>query len=254
MPKKNPDSEEYFYDADATLRQMKSAPENFPKTWAVLYRWASRLQAEWVNMAKEFKPGWWGAQYLGFNGSNIKIRITDSLTIEIYHDNSGSKYDFQKVVHEGRSEYDLKRMLQTSEKVRFRKKDGRRYLIIPMPTGKGGKKGASFIMTKVGENPEISAVSGRRIIRNIYSYQRLQRGNTTAFPQTDRAGRTSYRQAKLVTMTEGQAGWRYPAFDGVNYQKIIEEMRDKSKDRITLELTEAMREDISAYMTAQAKK
>lgn len=83
---------------------------------------AEQVQSNWMQAVEDAKL--WTGEKKPYRGS-IQWQMTGSLTAEVWSD-----YKYAEEIETGRPAKDLKRMLDTSDRVR-RTKDGRRFLIIP---------------------------------------------------------------------------------------------------------------------------
>ncbi len=200
---------------------LRQHPQKFPHSLAAMAQWGDEAARQWVKLAQSKgrsfgQQGWWLRNYLGANAKNISWRFAEGLAVRVFHDNKGSKYDFGRVIEQGRPPYELKRALYTSRKVRYNKQ-GQPYLIIPFPESSGAP---DIYAKKRGERRE-PAKDGSPVLRNIYSYHRQAQGSLVAFEQVDRLGRPHRSLLRWKTMSARSAGWRYPAVPGFRYSQAV---------------------------------
>lgn len=114
----------------------------FPNLAQAVKMIASAAHGQWLSYAQGAPlPG--GRSMTPRSGAylkSIQLRQIDALHWEIFSD-----APYASAIESGTGPYDLKRMLQTSDRVR-RTKSGKRYLIIPFRwgTGTGSGQGVSF--------------------------------------------------------------------------------------------------------------
>lgn len=177
---------------------------------AVLMDWKERVL---------HAPGVWQQEKDDYANSITILPIND-FEVEIYSD-----YKFAAEIETGRPARDLKRMLDTSTKVRVSVKTGQRYLIIPMRHNVSSMpqavKSAAQAMTK-------STVTGmtKRLNQLEVSQRVYQWGSRMAAPKgsnhagmvrmntsTGKAESSSYLTFRV--MTENSNGWIIPAKPGL---------------------------------------
>lgn len=241
-------------DIQSVLTQIKSKPEKFPRFYAVLESVAVNIREKWEFVAakragitvKEGGLGWWGAQYL----ANGQIKVERSgIGYKIYYHQGRGKYDYAKIVEDGRSPYDIaSNLLATSRKVRISKK-GKKYLIVPM---EGDKDSASQVLSIVSTAKQPSPLGGT-VKRNKYRTTKPQnkiqsKKKTTAFSQKQERGGTSTSYKNLVVLTEDSRWNPYPQ---IKAQKLAEKLQAEvnktlNNQEFKKQLAEALAMDLRA--------
>lgn len=223
-------------DLGRMIRGAADDPANFPRLQAMLNSWGVLARQYWIDLvqkaaADNVQPKWWLNNYLGGDGTGANIQAEQrGLSVSVRHDDSGARYDYAKVIEEGRAKYDQTQALNTSEKVRIFKSGpnrGRRYLVIPFVAAKLSDS-PDVVLQKVGEGRD--QTNGGSVLRNRYTKTAGKstlgsKGATLVeFHQKDVAGKTHRSQVNMVIMHEGQRGrmWQYPAIRAIAYSKKVE--------------------------------
>ncbi len=197
-------------------------------------------------------PGISAAEKLEYAGS-VKVRSINGFEAEIWSD-----YKYASEIETGRPARDLKRMLDTSTKVRISAK-GARYLIIPMRHNTPGNTAHADAMPQsvydIAKNLSVSSIVGTTtrlsglnasslatgapmtVPQNIYNWGgRLAAGSMGPNPKgkTDKyAGMVRVPEASggsgyltFRVMSERSAGWIIPAKPGLLIvSKVVDEIR-----------------------------
>ncbi|WCL51517.1 hypothetical protein [Leptospira sp. GIMC2001] len=238
------------------FKRIPTEPNNFPRFYAILGFTANQVKLKWewqvdrrsAVSVKEGGLGWWGSQYRAHGKIQVERR---GLGYRIYYDKGESTINFEDVVENGRSSYDIaKNLLANSKKVRISSK-GKKYLIIPM--GSDDKK-ADTALTIMATTKE-PALTGGTVRRNQYATRKvtdkiLGKSKSVAFGQKNEKGGSSTTVKNLVILTE-DSNWKdYPAIKAHNFPKIIQREVDRliGSQQFKKELMEALVYDIRAYV------
>lgn len=224
-----------------------SAPINrhlFPRTAAAVEGLATAGARFWRSylMGAPMPSGRSISPRSGASARSVQVRELGDFSQEVYSDSPVVRY-----LEEGTRAYDMKRILQTSTKVRINKK-GERYLIIPFRHGAPGAVGFRSVMPgfvheqakqllasmvkSSGPSPNVIGFHSLRtrslemVTRSTYSWGgRLPAGLVArqAGHKTDRfAGMVRFNNPQgghsqyltFRVMREGSAGWIRPALPG----------------------------------------
>lgn len=224
--------------------------------------------------AAALKAPLWDGERKAYAAS-ITSRMTGPYSGELV-----SNYKYVEDIESGRPPYDLKRMLDTSLKVRVSKK-GRRYLIIPMRHGVPGANALAPEMPKTvyaqarklapsrirGQGSRLSGTGAwdvrshlpARVRQNQYLWggrlpaglgRKLQSHHKTdpyagmvRFDTSSPSGAKSSSYLTFRVMAEGQAGWVIPARPGLWIAKAVSESIARTAAR---DFPAAMAADLSA--------
>ena len=186
--------------------------------------------------------------------SGEKDAYAQSITWEMTGDFSAevrATYKYAQEIDTGRPARDLKRMLQTSEKVRYSKK-GKRYLIIPFRHNVPGKRAhAQAMPQEIYKQARVLSPSvitgkqlqhnggvgplGKKVLRNTYNWgdrlvsdQRKYNG-MVRFNTGIGAGAKSSEYLTFRVMSESSSGWVVPPKPGLFLtRKVVDTVRPKA--------------------------
>lgn len=128
-------------DLTPLLGAVAAIPETMaPRLRLGLGKIAERSMNVWQERVKQ-QPGIWRVEKNRYVGS-LNWRFTGPLSVEV-----GTDYEIATLIEEGRPARDLKKMLNTSQKVR-RTQDGRRFLVIPFRHNTPGSKALAPAMSE----------------------------------------------------------------------------------------------------------
>lgn len=242
----------------------------FPRLAEAVKLVAGQVQADWIEGVQKAKL--WSVEKDAYAAS-IKWQMTGAFTAEVWSD-----YRYAQEIETGRPARDLKRMLDSSLKVRVTKK-GKRYLVIPFRHNTPGANATGPTMpahvyaaarrlkpsTVIGQKQRLSGtgaydIKTRRMLtvnQNVYAWgERLDagamgpnpRGKVDRFAGMVRFNTTSPKGAKrseYVTfrvMAEDSKGWVIPPRPGLYIvRQVVERMRPLAKQVFT----EAVQRDLA---------
>lgn len=223
-------------------------PGQFPNTIRVMQEVSIEVLNIWKQAAnfsaavtvKMGGTGWFGKNYI-YQG-NIEISQKSPFRFELFYNNQNSgNIDFEKIVEEGRSAYNIVQgLLANSSKVRIspvRKtksgkyiSGGKKYLIVPLPNSGEHEKAPSFDMSILDTftEPAEQGDSGT-VKRNIYNYKPIEgvtRNNTARFTQKIAGGKTQSTSRNLVMITDKSRWNPYPAVKGTRFTQKMQRVAD----------------------------
>lgn len=221
-----------------------------PNLSQAVYALADKSAMRWKDGVMKAKL--WDGERQAYAAS-IQWRATGPFSAEVW-----SEYKNAGEIETGRPSRDLKKMLQTSTKVR-ETKTGKKYLIIPFRHNTPGNtaharampqdvydsvSSQSFKKSRVtGKTTRLSA-SGHTVPQNIYQWgSRLVHNGPLLKPHhtasiysgmvrfdTSSGGQRSSSYMTFRNMVEGSQGWIVPAKPGLYLmQKVIQQMQPKAE-------------------------
>lgn len=232
---------------------------------------AQQLQANWQESVQRAKL--WSGERDKY-ASSITWKPTGPFSAVVE-----SNYEHDEEIENGRPAYDLKQMLQTSQKTR-QFKSGKRYLIIPfrhnVPEAEGGQNMPAHVYAQAfqlsastvigqGSRPAflVPAKSGQRQVMRVNQNQYQWGGRLPAgLTPKKKAFHTTEIHASMVrmdtktpggsrysnymtfrTMVEGSSKWILPAKDGLRIAATVTNDMRPLAEKV---LTEALRRTLGA--------
>lgn len=241
----------------------------FPRLAEAVKMVAGQVQADWVEGVQKAKL--WSGEKDAYAAS-IKWKMTGAFTAEVWSD-----YQYAQEIETGRPARDLKRMLDTSLKVRLTKK-GKRYLVIPFRHSTPGANATGPSMpahvyaaarklkpsSVIGQKQRLSGtgafdVKTRRMLtvnQNVYTWgDRLDAGSMgpnprgkadrfagmVRFSTTSPGGKRSSTYMTFRVMSEDSKGWIIPPRPGLY---IVRQVVDRIRPLAGQIFTEAVKRDL----------
>lgn len=248
-------------DISEVLKQVKDKPENFPRYFSVLQNAAEKIRRRWLFMASERAKisvkggglGWWGEQYLASGQIQIEPR---GIGYRVFYDKD-SKYDFEKIAEDGRPAYDIvSNLLNKSKKVRI-SKNGKKYLIVPLPASKDSNP--DVIMRIIGSYKETSPNIGI-VKRNKYSYVKVsdktQGKKVFQFMQKHERKGSSSSKHHLIAINSESSWSFYPEIKGQKFTLKMQQAADQilTSNAFVRDLAEALYVDIQSLKIKKQKE
>jgi hypothetical protein len=214
----------------------------FPRVKQAIRNIAEITREDWINAIK--KARLWSGEKTPYMAS-ITVAYPTDLSAVI-----SSNYKYAEEIETGRPPRDLKRMLQTSKKIRFAKTGlhaGQRYLIIPLRHNVSGMSADTY---QAASSMAPSVVTGKALQNNGGTGARVRMrqratynwGDRMNAPGTNQHGMvrfdTSSKKSKSSTyltfrvMGEWSAGWIIPAQPGQYIAKKVAEAMQPAADEV----------------------
>jgi len=257
------------------LPRVSTNPNDFRRFWGLLFSEAVGIKNKWEFLAGKRSGvrvhdgglGWWGAQYLK-NGQIVVKR--NRLGFQIYYQPTKGNKNYEKVVEDGRPQFDIVASLMKSRKVRI-SANGKKYLIVPMnprenSSGTGGgtepQESLRTVLTITGTYRE-KGEDGQTILRNKYASSTVQvrdkyigGKNTVIFRQQNEKGGSSSVTKNLVMVTS-ESNWKpYPAVKPQKFVETLQKVADTvmANSEVRNKLAEALFADILDYVNKRKRK
>ena len=218
-----------------------------PRTEAVINELAEKIGERWRISIANHSPTWWGRSAVDDENYEIIFNKIPGGIEVFWKDKGKAKYDFQKVVNDGRSQFSIKDALLNGPRARVGLNG--RYAIVPFTKNEDGTKVSAKNNDIAGTIQKVGEYKQGQVTRNSYSYNKTGKGNVYKTAQNTKTGK-QYSYIKFLMVSEKSSGWMYPEIRAGHYDEKMQALANDQIEKLSRPgkaLAIAIENDLAEY-------